>query len=135
MRTACENETEERLLNAFRAAADRPWYCALLDEHGVSAEHVVDLDSFSSRCPALSKGNTFDRFPLQQLLGTTSIADLATVLTSSGHGGRFSFGLSTRSQAVAGAAFMDDVLDAAFQVKSQTTLAIYVPGERMSEDA
>jgi phenylacetate-CoA ligase len=124
MSATCERETEERLLHAFRAAADMPWYRTLLDEHGVRAEQIVDLDSFSSRCPALSKGNTFDRFPLEQLVATTSIADLATVLTSSGHGGRFSFGLSTRRQAAAGAAFMDDVLDRAFQVKSRATLAI-----------
>jgi phenylacetate-CoA ligase len=123
--SAFQSQAEARLLSAFRrAAAEMPWYRTLLDEHGVRADQIVDLDSFSRRCPALSKRNTFDRFPLDQLAATTAIAGMATVLTSSGHGGRFSFGLSTRGQAAASASFSDDALDAAFQIKSRSTLAI-----------
>jgi phenylacetate-CoA ligase len=118
-------EYQEHLLNAFRrTAADMPWYRTLLDENGVRAEQVVDAASFSNLCPVLTKQNTFDRFPLDQLAATTSLAGLATVLTSSGYGGRFSFGLSTRRQASASGGFVDQALDAAFGVKSQSTLAI-----------
>jgi len=119
------DESEARLLIAFRrAAADMPWYQTLLDEHGVGVEQVVDIASFSSRCPVLAKRNTFDRFPLDQLAATTPMTDLASVLTSSGHGGRFSFGLSTRSQDAASAPFIDQALDAAFHITSRSTLAI-----------
>jgi phenylacetate-CoA ligase len=52
------------------------------------------------------------------------LADLADVLTSSGHGGRFSFGVSHRSQASASAHWLDDAFDAAFRIKSKKTLAI-----------
>ncbi|MGH9369967.1 MAG: hypothetical protein ACRD15_00380, partial [Vicinamibacterales bacterium] len=122
---AAGRDVEERLLSAFRrAAADMPWYRTLLDEQGVRADRIVDLASFSSRCPFLSKRNTFDRFPLEQLAATTEIRDLDSVLTSSGHGGRFSFGLTTRRQASAAAEFIDYALDAAFQIKSRSTLAI-----------
>jgi phenylacetate-CoA ligase len=118
-------QSEERLLHAFRrAAAGMPWYRTLLEEHGAEPDRIVDLASFSTRCPYLSKRNTFDRFPLDELAATTSVEDVATVLTSSGHGGRFSFGLSTRRQAAAGAGFIDDALDEAFGVKSRSTLAI-----------
>jgi phenylacetate-CoA ligase len=61
------------------------------------------------------------------------------VLTSSGHGGRFSFGVITRRQLLGAGAFVDDAMDAAFQVKSRRTLAINclpmgvnVPSERMT---
>jgi phenylacetate-CoA ligase len=123
--TLREPGTPERLLNAFRrAAAEMPWYRTLLDEHAVSVDRVVDIDSFSSRCPILTRRNTFDRFPLEQLAATTTLADLAGVLTSSGHGGRFSFGLQTRAQAAAGGRAIDQALDAAFQIGSRSTLAI-----------
>src|SRR6185295_982776 len=116
---------EERLLNAFRrAVAEMPWYRRLLDEHGVRAEQVVDVASFSNRCPVLTKRNTFDRFPLDQLAAATRMTDLASVLTSSGHGGRFSFGLSTRDQDARSGKFIDQALDAAFHVRSRSTLAI-----------
>jgi phenylacetate-CoA ligase len=123
--TLREPGTPERLLNAFRrAAAEMPWYRTLLDEHAVSVDQVVDIDSFSSCCPILTRRNTFDRFPLEQLAATTTLADLAGVLTSSGHGGRFSFGLQTRAQAAAGGRAIDQALDAAFQIGSRSTLAI-----------
>ena len=75
-------------------------------------------------CPILTKANTFDRFPLDQLAATTPIASLAGVLTSSGHGGRFSFGLQTRAQVASGGRAIDAALDDAFGVATYTTLAV-----------
>jgi phenylacetate-CoA ligase len=118
-------DTEDRLLTAFRrAAADVPAYQTLLDEQGVRSERVVDLRSFSGLCPVLSRSNTFDRFRLDEMSVGGELADLTDVLTSSGHGGRFSFGVSNRKQASACARLLDDAFDAAFQVKSRKTLAI-----------
>jgi len=115
---------QEPLLNAFRRAAQMPWYQTLLDECGVGPAQVVDAASFSILCPVLTKQNTFDRFPMDQLAGSTHVSDVATVLTSSGHGGRFSYGLTTRSQAAKSGGFIDQAFDSAFGVKSQSTLAI-----------
>ena len=123
--TSSRSPTEARLLHAFRsAAAGLAWYRTLLDERGVGVDEIVDLESFSRCCPALNKRNTFERFPLDQLIATTAISDIAAVLTSSGHGRRFSFGLSTRDQAAASGQMIDDALDDAFQVRSRSTLAI-----------
>jgi phenylacetate-CoA ligase len=123
--SAAQPAFHERLLKTFRRSANElPWYRTLLAEHGVRAEQVVDVRSFSSLCPVLTRQNTFDRFPLNELAATARIADLAGVLTSSGHGGRFSYGLSTRKQASASGGFIDEALDAAFGVKSRSTLAI-----------
>lgn len=118
-------EPDARLLGAFRrAAGDMPWYRTLLAEHGVHPEDVSNIAGFSARCPLLTKRNTFDRFPLTELAATTPLAQLATVLTSSGHGGRFSFGLSTRAQDSSSADMIDEALDEAFGVRSISTLAI-----------
>lgn len=116
---------EQRLLEAFRrVAADRAWYRTLLDAQGVTVSDIVDAASFASRCPVLGRHNTFDRFTLAELCAPHPVAQLASVLTSSGHGGRFSFGLATRAQEEASADRIDDVLDAAFGVRSRATLAI-----------
>ena len=118
-------ETEARVLREFRrAAADVPAYRTLLHEHGVRADEVRDLASFSRLCPLLSKSNTFDRFRLTEMSVGGRLADLADVLTSSGHGGRFSFGVVTRQQAAASAEFLDRALDDAFGIASRKTLAI-----------
>jgi phenylacetate-CoA ligase len=118
-------ETEERTLGEFRrAAVEVPAYRTLLEEHGVRAGDVHDLASFTRLCPVLSKENTFDRFPLEQLSVGGKLTDVADVLTSSGHGGRFSFGVTSRKQAAASADFMDRAFDDAFGIATRRTLAI-----------
>jgi phenylacetate-CoA ligase len=118
-------DTETRLLTEFRrAAADVPAYRALLDEHGVRAELVTDRAAFIRLCPLLSKSNTFDRFRLEELSIGGTLLDVADVLTSSGHGGRFSFGVISRKQVSANAELMDRAFDDAFRVKSRKTLTV-----------
>ena len=118
-------DTEALVLSEFRrAAASVPAYRALLDEHGVRARDVRDLASFSRSCPLLSRSNTFDRFPIAQLSVGGDLVDIADVLTSSGHGGRFSFGVSSRKQAAAGARLIDQAFDDAFGIVARKTLAI-----------
>ena len=118
-------ETEARLLTEFRrAAADVPAYRILLEENGVRADDVRDLTSFSRLCPLLSKRNTFDRFPLAQLSVGGTLGDIADVLTSSGHGGRFSFGVISKTQVSTNADLMDRAFDDAFSVKARKTLTI-----------
>ena len=115
----------DRLLAIYRtAAATVSAYRTLLAEQHVDPDAITDTASFSRLAPVLSKANTFERFSIDQLSTPGSVTDIADVLTSSGRGGRFSFGLTTRSQAAATVAFLDDALDDAFHVKSRTTLAI-----------
>ena len=115
----------DRLRAAFRrAAASVPAYRRLLEEHGVDPAAIVDYESFATRCPTLTKANTFDRFPIDQLCAEGAIADLAEVLTSSGHGGRFSFGLSTRRQKADSPAVIDYALDEAFAITGLRTLVV-----------
>ena len=115
----------DRLRAAFqRAASSVPAYRRLLEEHGVDPAAIVDYESFAARCPILTKANTFDRFPIDQLCADGAMADLAEVLTSSGHGGRFSFGLSTRRQKADAPAAIDYALDEAFASTGRRTLVV-----------
>ena len=112
----------ERLHAAFqRAASSVPAYRRLLQEHDVDASAIVDCETFA-RCPILTKANTFDRFEIDQLCAEGAMADLAEVLTSSGHGGRFSFGLSTRRQKAEGPATIDS-LNGSFKRPSRLGVA------------
>lgn len=117
--------TESRVVAAFRRAASQvPAYKVLLDEHGVSPDEVGDLQAFTARAPLLSKRNTFTRFPIDALCVPGALGRLAGVLTSSGHGGTFSFGLISRGDIALNAEFTDLALDDAFGVRSRRTLAI-----------
>ena len=116
---------EALLLSEFRRAADTvPAYRTLLDERDVRAAQVFDQDSFSKICPLLSKKNTFDRFPLEQLSAGGELRDVADVLTSSGHGGRFSFGVISRKEMSASAHIIDRAFDDAFGISFRKTLTI-----------
>lgn len=125
MSSASPADLESRLLKVFRrAAASVPAYREILAEHGVSADQIADLAAFVRLCPLLRKANTFQRFPIAALCVGGTIGDLAGVLTSSGHGGSFSFGVVDRKDAALHAAFTDHALDQAFGVASRRTLAI-----------
>ena len=120
-------ELQQLLLNAFhRAVETMPAYRELCGEQGIHASQIVDVESFSRLCPLLGRANTFDRFPIDRLCAGGLPDDLAQVLTSSGHGGsgRFSFGLSDRTQAELNEYFTDLAMDEAFQVKARKTLLI-----------
>jgi phenylacetate-CoA ligase len=116
---------EKRTLLAFRRAATKvPAYQAALESHGVNPDDIRTIGEFQVRCPILNKTNTFARYPLNELCHATGLENLAGVLTSSGHGARFAYGLSTRLQAKYASDAIDLGLEHAFQVDSKKTLLI-----------
>ena len=91
--------TDELLLDEFRTRGHvRAGLRRAAPGHGVRAVDVRDVETFSRLCPLLSKVNTFDRFPLAELTVGGRLHDVGEVLTSSGHGGRFSFGVISRER-------------------------------------
>lgn len=118
---------QRRLLSSFQRAARRSRaYRQLLAEAGVDPEEIRTVSDFIRRCPVLDKGNTFRRFPLDCLIADdVKVEDLASVLTSSGHGGGgFAFGLSTRRQYEDQPRLIDIALDLAFDIDRRRTLLI-----------
>jgi len=115
------------LIPAFRRAAQRsPAYRALLAEAGVDPARVRTVEDFVARCPVLEKANTFGRFPVAQLVcDDIRPDDLATVVTSSGHGGNgFAFGIGTRRQLGGAARLLDIGLDLAFDAGTRRSLLV-----------
>jgi phenylacetate-CoA ligase len=114
-----------QLLTELRRAADHvPAYRILLEEQGVNIDEVDDLQSFARVCPLLTKANTFERFRLADLSVGGALGDVADVLTSSGAGGGFSFGVISRTEARAGGSFIDAALETTFAVATKRTLLI-----------
>ena len=109
---------------ARRIALRVPAYGRILRELGVAADQLRSAADVLERCPVLAKEDLFGRFPLHELCLDGQIAPLASVLTSSGQGGRFAFGLSTLAQSRALTQAVDLGLEYAFQTDSRRTLLI-----------
>ena len=115
------------LLPTFRRAARHsPAYRTLLAEAGVDPATIKTPADFVARCPVLDKSNTFKRFGVGQLLcDDVPLDTLASILTSSGHGGGgFALGLGTRKQSCSAPRLIDLGLEIAFDIDSRRTLLI-----------
>lgn len=118
---------EKRLLAIFRRAATQsPAYKTLLAEAGVKISDIQTAQDVFARCPVLNKSNTFHRFNVSQLLcNKLPVAELASLLTSSGQGGTgFALGVSTRTQARKAASLIDLGLELAFDIDKHRTLMV-----------
>jgi len=116
---------EDALIQAFRRAAGRvPAYAQILREAGVSPQAVRSLEDFRRLVPVIDKQATFSRFAVADLCVDGKLPPLAGVLTSSGHSGRFAFGLYDLPGAEAEVRRTDDALDALFAVRSRPTLLV-----------
>ncbi|MBK1716572.1 hypothetical protein [Thiocystis violacea] len=115
----------KRLLRQVRRVARRvPAYGAILRERQIAIERIRTPADVIRHCPILGKEDLFGRFPLTELCVDGNLGPLASVLTSSGHGNRFAFGLSTARQARAATRAIDLGLEHAFQTDSNPTLLI-----------
>jgi len=116
---------EKAVLEVFRRAAeDVPAYRQLLAEAGAEAGQVRTLNDFQHRVPLLDKSCTFERFPLADLCRGGTLGNPAWVLTSSGHSGRFAFGVYDPEAGKQAAERIDDALDAYLGVRSLKTLLV-----------
>ncbi|MBE3071029.1 MAG: hypothetical protein IMZ66_12410, partial [Planctomycetes bacterium] len=117
--------SSQALLDAFRrAAAQVPAYRKILAEAGVDASHIRSPDDFVRQVPVIDKAGTFGRFGMADLCCGGQLGRVAFVLTSSGHSGRFAYGLYPPEHVEAAAQGLDDALDAFLGVRSHTTLLI-----------
>jgi phenylacetate-CoA ligase len=117
--------SEQYALSAFHSAATKvPAYQAILATNKIDPRDIRTISDFKKICPLLNKNNTFASFPLSELCQPEAMSNLAGVLTSSGHGARFGYGLSTRKQTKQAIDAIDLGLEYAFKVDSKKTLLI-----------
>ncbi len=114
-----------RIVKRFQGVArDVPAYASILNAHGVSADRIRTLDDFTRLCPVIEKQDIFGAYPIDQLCVGGHLRSLAGVLTSSGQGGRFAFGLSTRRQSRRAAKAIELALELSFGTDRYSTLLI-----------
>ena len=124
---ALQRQSEQLCLRAFQRAAQHvPWYRQHLERCSVKPAEIIDIERFKSLVPLLDKEATFHtcRHSIRDLCVSGSLAPLAEILTSSGHSGIFSFGLSSRRESRHAPGEVDFALDCNFNVSTLKTLLI-----------
>lgn len=114
-----------RVVRRFREVARQvPFYGELLTRRGILPGEVRELEGFLARCPVIEKADLFGAAPLHRLCVKGRFGRPASVLTSSGQGGRFAFGLSPSGQLRRAEAAIELGLQDAFQTDDHKTLLI-----------
>jgi phenylacetate-CoA ligase len=118
--------SEKRALRAFVAASHAPAYRQYLRECGVEVSSIRSIDDFKARIPVVDKDKTFKLYALEieKLCLAHQIKDPQLIVSSSGHSGYFSYGLSTRRELKKAQEDIDFMLDHFFGVSSKTTLLV-----------
>ncbi|SDX05846.1 hypothetical protein [Thiocapsa roseopersicina] len=123
--TALVQAGKRRIVERFqRVAREVPAYAALLKTRGILAETIRTPADFLALCPILEKQDVFGSVPIEQLCVGGRLGPLAGVLTSSGQGGRFAFGLSTHRQNKRAAKVIELAMEYAFGTDRNRTLLI-----------
>lgn len=114
-----------RVVEQFRRAArEVPAYAAILQARGIAPEQIRTPADFKALCPILEKQDVFGGIPIDQLCVGGRLGPLAGVLTSSGQGGRFAFGLSTQRQTNRAAKAIELAMEYTFGTDRYRTLLI-----------
>lgn len=120
-----ESLSAQRVVRRFRAVAQQvPYYAEMLAERGVRPQDVRDIEGFLARCPVLGKSDVFGAVPIHSLCVEGRVGYPVGVLTSSGQGGRFAFGLTSKGQLRRSEAAIELGLQHAFRTDDLKTLLI-----------
>jgi phenylacetate-CoA ligase len=99
-------------------------YKELLNNENITLDLALPLDDIWQTLPILDKNNTFHQFGLEDLLVSGNVGNIATMITSSGHSGKFGFGVSSRLQLKHLIADIDLGLQQSFSIDTKSTLLI-----------
>lgn len=113
-------------LEAFqRTVSSVPAYRRMIvDDLGIDPSAIRDIQSFRSTLPLLDKATTFGAVPVSDLCVGGEIDNVRSLLTSSGHGSHFSFGVNTDENLQRSARSIDMGLQYIFDVDERRTLLI-----------
>jgi phenylacetate-CoA ligase len=116
---------EESVLRAFNRAAEKiPAYRAFLNKSGVDARQINSIEAYRALAPILDKNNIFGETRIRDLCIDGNIDGLRSIMTSSGHSGIFSFGVSTTENMESSSQSIDTGLQYFFNVDERSTLLI-----------
>lgn len=116
---------EKKLLRLFRNAEnDSPALKSILASARIDTESITTIKAFSALNFTMSKDNTFNIYPLEELCRPGTLDNLMGVLTSSGYSGNFAYGLTTWQQGKSTPDLLDLALESAFQIDEKKTLLV-----------
>lgn len=114
----------QRLLEIFQLAARSvPAYQRILAREGISPGSITSLKGFREQVPILDKQGWFAH-DLRDICVNGSLAEVASIHSSSGSSGAFSFGLESRKQRAQAALMLDFELQQLFGALDRKTLLI-----------
>lgn len=120
---------EKKLLKNFRRDAQNSKFSSVaLKKHlqgkRIEAGGITTIEHFSALDFIMTKENTFNQYPLEDLCRPGILDNLKSVITSSGHSGNFAFGLSTWQQGKTTPDLLDLALQSAFHIDQKKTLLV-----------
>ena len=121
------SSSEFKAIHAFKNAALRiPAYKEFLKKHNVSINKVNSIEAFKQSVPIINKEKTFRLYSseIEKLCLPGHLVDTKTIISSSGHSGCFSFGLSSEQEIKQARKEIDRTLNFIFQIKKKKTLLI-----------
>ena len=116
-----------KALGAFRLAADKiPAYREILKAKNLNPSSVKTIEDFKNLVPIISKEDTFHFYSekIKKLCLSGEIKDAKVIVSSSGHSGYFSYGLSTDKELEKSQSLIDFMLNHIFDVGSKKTILI-----------
>lgn len=122
-----KNISQNKALRAFETASNRiPAYKQFLKDSNIQPSRIKSIDDFTKLVPLLDKESTFKLYchDIKKLCLDSELRDICTIVSSSGHSGCFSYGLSTPKEAERSQKAVDFVLDYIFDVSAKKTLLI-----------
>jgi phenylacetate-coenzyme A ligase PaaK-like adenylate-forming protein len=119
-----EQQAEAAVLRAFRsAAAEVPAYRHLLKARGVDPDAITDIAAFRSRVPTVDKA-IFSTYRIDQMCRGGSLAEMTSVIPSSGSSGVFGFNVQTTADAQLGAEMADWAFEYCLRISQRRTLLV-----------
>ena len=116
---------EAMVVSAYRRAGLRlPHNRKHLSETGFRPNSVRTIEDFRTLCPLADKSTLFASVSIRDLVDRREFEQLAQIVTSSGHGSRFAFGLVSRAQARAAHDLVDLGLEYSFGLAGRRTLLV-----------
>lgn len=117
---------EAATVEAFqRTVAAIPAYRHLIvEDRKIDPATVTDIPSFQAAVPLLDKQSTFGAWSISDLCVDGNIDSVRSLLTSSGHGDNFSFGVNTDENLRRSSQSIDTGLQYIFNVDERRTLLI-----------
>ncbi len=120
-------ESEQKAIAVFKNAAKHiPAYKEILKNHKIDAGGIHDITDFKRFVPVVSKEEIFNNYKgqIEKLCLGGNIRNAGEIISSSGHSGNFSFGLTSRASKETFRDLADVMLDYTFNITGKKTLLI-----------